>query len=83
MRRLLRLAVLAWLGRWAAGEVAAYLGRHPRSPGPPPLDSPHPPGWMPGPELDHGDRWEPAELGTAVRKLISEAAVPQPVYGAV
>jgi NAD(P)-dependent dehydrogenase (short-subunit alcohol dehydrogenase family) len=40
-------------------------------------------GWMPGPELDHGDRWEPAELGTAVRKLISEAAVPQPVYGAV
>jgi NAD(P)-dependent dehydrogenase (short-subunit alcohol dehydrogenase family) len=40
-------------------------------------------GWMPGPELDHGDRWEPAELGTAVRKLITEAAVPQPVYGAV
>ncbi len=47
---LLRLAALAWVGRWVAGELAAYLGRHPRAPSPPPLNSPHPPGWMPGPE---------------------------------
>jgi hypothetical protein len=50
MRRLLRFAALAWLARWVAGEIAAYLGRRPRAPGPPPVDSPHPPGWMPGPE---------------------------------
>ena len=50
MRRLLRLAALAWLARWVAGEIAAYAGRHPPAPGPSPLDSQHPPGWMPGPE---------------------------------
>jgi len=38
-------------------------------------------GWMLGPEIDRGDRWDPAELGPAVRKLIDEAATPQPVYG--
>lgn len=56
MRRLLRLAALVWLGRWVAGEVAAYLGRHPRAAGPSPLDSPHPPGWMPGPERGMEER---------------------------
>jgi NAD(P)-dependent dehydrogenase (short-subunit alcohol dehydrogenase family) len=38
-------------------------------------------GWLPGPEADRGERWEPAELGPVVRKLVSEAAPPQPVYG--
>jgi len=38
-------------------------------------------GWMPGPETDRGDRWDPAELGPMVRKLLGEAATPQPVYG--
>jgi len=38
-------------------------------------------GWLPGPETDRGDRWEPAELGPTVRKLLAEAATPQPVYG--
>jgi len=38
-------------------------------------------GWLPGPEVDRGDRWDPAELGPAVRKLLDEAAAPQPVYG--
>jgi len=39
-------------------------------------------GWMPGPELDKGARWDAAELGPAVRKLLDAAADPQPVYGA-
>jgi NAD(P)-dependent dehydrogenase (short-subunit alcohol dehydrogenase family) len=38
-------------------------------------------GWMQGPEIDRGDRWEPAELGRAVRELLERAAPPQPVYG--
>jgi NAD(P)-dependent dehydrogenase (short-subunit alcohol dehydrogenase family) len=38
-------------------------------------------GWLPGPEADRGERWDPAELGPVVRKLVSEAAPPQPVYG--
>jgi hypothetical protein len=38
-------------------------------------------GWMVGPEVDRGDRWEPAELGPAVRDLLKKAAPPQPVYG--
>ncbi|NUR78165.1 MAG: hypothetical protein HOQ28_17995 [Thermoleophilia bacterium] len=56
MRRVLRLAVLLWIGRWLAGELAAYLGRHPRRPGPDPRESPHPPGWMAGPERGIEDR---------------------------
>jgi hypothetical protein len=50
LRRLLRFAIVVWLARWIALELASYLGHHPRGPGPSPLDSPHPPGWMPGPE---------------------------------
>ena len=38
-------------------------------------------GWLPGPEADGGERWDPAELGPVVRKLVSGAAPPQPVYG--
>jgi NAD(P)-dependent dehydrogenase (short-subunit alcohol dehydrogenase family) len=38
-------------------------------------------GWLPGPEVDRGDRWEPAEVGPAVRKLLAQAAPAQPVYG--
>ena len=39
-------------------------------------------GWMRGPEIDKGSRWEPAELGPVVQKLLDAAAQPQPVYGA-
>ena len=39
-------------------------------------------GWMRGPEADKGARWDPAELGPVVRKLLDAAAPPQPVYGA-
>jgi hypothetical protein len=50
VKGLLKLAAGLVVLRWAAGEVAAYAGRHWRAPGPAPLDSPRPPGWMPGPE---------------------------------
>jgi NAD(P)-dependent dehydrogenase (short-subunit alcohol dehydrogenase family) len=39
-------------------------------------------GWMPGPQADKGDRWDPAELGPVVRKLLADSPEPQPVYGA-
>jgi NAD(P)-dependent dehydrogenase (short-subunit alcohol dehydrogenase family) len=38
-------------------------------------------GWMRGPGVDKGSRWDPAELGPVVRKLLATAAEPQPVYG--
>ena len=50
MKRVLAFLLGAWLLRWAAGEVAAYAGRHWRKHGPPPLESERPPGWMPRPE---------------------------------
>ncbi|MFC4499114.1 MULTISPECIES: SDR family oxidoreductase [Streptomyces] len=39
-------------------------------------------GWRPGPTADKGARWNPAEAGEAVRKLLAEAEVPGAVYGA-
>jgi hypothetical protein len=39
-------------------------------------------GWRHGPRQDIGRRWEAAEVGVTVRELISEAATPDPVYGA-
>jgi NAD(P)-dependent dehydrogenase (short-subunit alcohol dehydrogenase family) len=39
-------------------------------------------GWQHGPMLDKGARWEPADIGTAVRELIAKAPQPAPVYGA-
>ncbi|MFI9803759.1 SDR family oxidoreductase [Streptomyces sp. NPDC052301] len=39
-------------------------------------------GWRPGPSADKGARWTPAEAGEATLKLLAEAEVPQPVYGA-
>jgi NAD(P)-dependent dehydrogenase (short-subunit alcohol dehydrogenase family) len=38
-------------------------------------------GWREGPSADRGARWEPAEIGEAVRSLIAEAVPPQKVYG--
>ena len=49
MKRLLVVAALAWLVRWAAIQLAAYAGRHWLPPSPPPKDSPRQPGRMPGP----------------------------------
>lgn len=39
-------------------------------------------GWNHGPALDLGRRWETAEVGGHLRKLIAEAATPEAVYGA-
>jgi NAD(P)-dependent dehydrogenase (short-subunit alcohol dehydrogenase family) len=39
-------------------------------------------GWQHGPEIDRGERWDPADVGGAVRDLIAKAPEPAPVYGA-
>ncbi|HPB46474.1 MAG TPA: SDR family oxidoreductase [Microthrixaceae bacterium] len=39
-------------------------------------------GWMHGPTIDKGAKWDPAEVGDAVDKLLAEAVAPTPVYGA-
>lgn len=38
-------------------------------------------GWRRGPEVDKGARWEPDEIGDAVRELLAKAVPPQKVYG--
>lgn len=39
-------------------------------------------GWQHGPAADKGARWDPAELGPVVDRLLAEAPAPAPVYGA-
>lgn len=39
-------------------------------------------GWQHGPTTDKGARWDPAEIGPAVRDLLAAAPIPAPVYGA-
>jgi hypothetical protein len=50
-RRLALVALGLWTARWAAGELASYVGTRILPTGPPPLDSPRPPGWMPPPTV--------------------------------
>ncbi len=38
-------------------------------------------GWREGPAVDCGRRWEPAEVGGALEKILGEAIEPQKVYG--
>jgi NAD(P)-dependent dehydrogenase (short-subunit alcohol dehydrogenase family) len=38
-------------------------------------------GWRDGPIIDKGGRWEPDEVGAAVRELIEKSPVPQKVFG--
>jgi len=38
-------------------------------------------GWQHGPRVDKGARWDPAEVGAAVRDLLARAPAPIPVYG--
>ena len=49
--RLLVLAAVAWIGRWAALEAASYIHRTRPRPAPSPRDSAHPPGAMPPPPV--------------------------------
>jgi NAD(P)-dependent dehydrogenase (short-subunit alcohol dehydrogenase family) len=39
-------------------------------------------GWQHGPEVDRGQRWEPGDIGPAVRDLLAKATPNVPVYGA-
>jgi hypothetical protein len=48
---LVKLALAAWLARWAAQELAAYSGRHWQRPGP----APRAPG-EPGPRPESASR---------------------------
>jgi hypothetical protein len=38
-------------------------------------------GWRPGPSVDKGSRWSPAEAGETALKLLGEAETPGQVYG--
>jgi NAD(P)-dependent dehydrogenase (short-subunit alcohol dehydrogenase family) len=38
-------------------------------------------GWRKGPAVDKGARWEPDEVGAAVKELLAKAVPPQKVYG--
>jgi NAD(P)-dependent dehydrogenase (short-subunit alcohol dehydrogenase family) len=38
-------------------------------------------GWRAGPRVDRSARWDPAELGAVVRRLLADAALPEKVYG--
>lgn len=38
-------------------------------------------GWRKGPAVDKDSRWDPAEVGDAVDKLLADAVDPQKVYG--
>jgi NAD(P)-dependent dehydrogenase (short-subunit alcohol dehydrogenase family) len=38
-------------------------------------------GWRKGPAVDKGARWDPAELGRVVHKLLAESEPPTPVHG--
>ena len=38
-------------------------------------------GWRHGPVIDNGARWEPPDVGQAVRKLLADTPEPTPVYG--
>jgi NAD(P)-dependent dehydrogenase (short-subunit alcohol dehydrogenase family) len=39
-------------------------------------------GWQHGVPADRGARWDPAEIGAAVHKLLADGPAPAPVYGA-
>jgi hypothetical protein len=38
-------------------------------------------GWRKGPEVDKGERWDPAAVGEAVHEVIEKSVEPQKVYG--
>jgi hypothetical protein len=49
IRRLAIAALVLWVARWAALEIAMQIARRRPRPTVPPKDSPWPPGHMPGP----------------------------------
>jgi NAD(P)-dependent dehydrogenase (short-subunit alcohol dehydrogenase family) len=68
--------IVAWLASEGAGDVTGRLVE---------IDGGQiclEQGWTHGPRQDLGRRWEAAEVGDALRRLIAEGADPEPVYGA-
>jgi hypothetical protein len=59
LRRVLRLALMVWLLRWAAGELAAYAGRHWLPPQKTPKNTGPRPGWMLAPRTGDGETTAP------------------------
>jgi hypothetical protein len=49
VRRLVALALLVWVARWALLEAASRLANRPSRPPPPPPNPRRRPGYMPGP----------------------------------
>ncbi len=67
--------LVAWLGSKEAGDVTGQIfevegGKISVADG-----------WRRGPEVDKGARWDPAEVGDAVRGVLAKAVPAQPVYG--
>ena len=38
-------------------------------------------GWREGPAVDKGEKWDPADVGDAVSKLLKERVKPRKVWG--
>jgi NAD(P)-dependent dehydrogenase (short-subunit alcohol dehydrogenase family) len=67
--------VVVWLGSAESGDVTGRIfelrgGRIALADG-----------WRSGPAAERGERWQPADVGPAVRDLIARAAPPQKVHG--
>jgi NAD(P)-dependent dehydrogenase (short-subunit alcohol dehydrogenase family) len=67
--------LVAWLGSVEAGEVTGQIfevegGKISVADG-----------WRRGPEVDKGARWDPAEVGGAVKEIMGKAVPAQKVYG--
>lgn len=67
--------VVAWLASVEAGDVTGRVIEI--EGGKITLET----GWRHGPAADRAARWEAAEVGPALRRLIAEGPAPEPVYG--
>ena len=65
-----------------AGQPTGAARYRPRVRGRGAASSPLADGWRHGPRADKGARWDPAEIGAVVDKLIAAGPPPDPVYGA-
>jgi len=68
--------LVGWLGSDDSGGVTGQMFEVPGG------DISVTSGWHHGATASKGERWDPAELGPVVRKLIAEAPTPEAVYRA-